>query len=651
MRIHSVILKDFRQYKGEQKVEFADKEKITVIEGPNGAGKSNLFKSIQWCMYGSDILEKSEDQVPLINEETLRRMDEGERSKVKVEIKLGEENPQYTVTREANIKKNKFSAEMTYEDFYIMEKEESGWKDHNDYESEALIQRILPSKIKNFYFFDGEQLDTYFRQGTERKVKSTVEEVSQIDILDLAVEHMNNTEGNLSREYKGEIGDKIEKKTEAIERKKGEIEEIKKKLESLDEDIQRKKTEIDKIDQKLGDTDISSVKNQQQKREELKNELDTLNNQISEEKKKLREQIIEDSPKILAKDALEIAKQEIDKKDEEVGLPPNIRATFVKALIDSGECICGNHIQEEEENNLEKVMQDESIDGVSSMAIDGKYKTRDALSEIEEFNNFSKDVISRINSKENRKGEIKDKIEKISDTLQGIGKEEDLDIGQLETDRKQLVEDKEKLVNEEGRKEQRLNRLKNEKDELEKERSKLTSRRSKNKELNNKMEAMQKGKELLKDVKEDILQEVRSDIQKKTEKQFFELIWKDDFQEVKITDEFSVEVINEHGRNAINKLSAGERQALALSFMAALKNISGYDFPVVIDTPLGRISEEPRLNIAENLPNYLEGTQLTLLVTNTEYDEKFKDRIQGEVGEEYVLDFDETTSSTTVKRR
>lgn len=648
MKLHSAKLKDFRQYRGEQEIKFSDEDKITVIEGSNGAGKSNLFKALQWCLYGKDVLESSEDDIPLINEETLKWMEDGDRSKVKVEVKLGVDNPRYTITREANIKKLIDGSEKTYEDFYVMEKSNSGWEEKSDYESEALIQRILPSKIRNFYFFDGEQLDTYFRQGTERKVKMTVEEVSQIDILDDAVSHMDRTESDLSRGYEGKLGDEIEEKTEAIERKDETIEELKNGLKNLSQEIQEKKKEINKIDRRLGEADISTVKAQQDRREELKKELDSINGELDEEEKKLREQIIEDSPKILAEGAIIEAKEEIDKKDEEVGLPPNIRATFVKALIDSGQCICGNHIDEDEENNLEKVMQDESIDGVSSLAIDGKYKTRDALKEIEDFEQVSEEIMSNIKQKEDRKEEIKQEIENISETLQGIGKEDDLDVGKIENNRQSLVSEKENLVNEEGRKEQRIDSIKEKRDKLEKERSKLASKKSKNKELNNKMEAMQRGKKLLNDVKEEILQEVRSDIQESTERQFFELIWKDDFREVKIAEDFSVEVINEHGRNALNKLSAGERQALALSFMAALKNISGYEFPVIIDTPLGRISEEPRLNIAENLPKYLDDTQLTLLVTNTEYDDKFKEKIAGEVGKGYRLEFDEENSSTEV---
>ena len=45
-----------------------------------------------------------------------------------------------------------------------------------------------------------------------------------------------------------------------------------------------------------------------------------------------------------------------------------------------------------------------------------------------------------------------------------------------------------------------------------------------------------------------------------------------------------LQVFNKFGSNVKLDLSAGERQVLALSFVAALKDITGYKAPVLIDT-------------------------------------------------------------------
>ena len=126
---------------------------------------------------------------------------------------------------------------------------------------------------------------------------------------------------------------------------------------------------------------------------------------------------------------------------------------------------------------------------------------------------------------------------------------------------------------------------------------------------------------------------------------FNQLIWKDEDYTIDLDDSYQISVSGDGSENnRIGSLSAGETQVLALSFMAALSDISGFDAPVVIDTPLGRISGENRTLIAQNLPTYLSDTQLTFLMTDTEYAGDVKRFLKGKVANKYVLDFDGGTT-------
>ncbi len=141
---------------------------------------------------------------------------------------------------------------------------------------------------------------------------------------------------------------------------------------------------------------------------------------------------------------------------------------------------------------------------------------------------------------------------------------------------------------------------------------------------------------------------IRKQIESKTNDFFLDLIWKKEaFREVTIDPDYKISVISESGKSSLGTLSAGERQILALSFMAALYTVSGFDAPIIIDTPLGRISGEPRKNIAKSLPDYLSKTQVTLLMTDTEYTEDVRKELLKRIGKEYRLDFRD--KSTRVK--
>jgi DNA sulfur modification protein DndD len=159
-------------------------------------------------------------------------------------------------------------------------------------------------------------------------------------------------------------------------------------------------------------------------------------------------------------------------------------------------------------------------------------------------------------------------------------------------------------------------------------------------------------KGLMEGIREKIIGDVRSQLEKETENFFFNMIWKKEaFSKMEITDtgtEYKISVKSDRDKECLGDLSAGERQVLALAFTAALYNVSGYDVPVIIDTPLGRISDETSEKIAGSLPGYLSDTQVVLLVTDKEYSEAVRKKLSSHVGKEYVLKYDEKTKCSKV---
>ena len=159
-----------------------------------------------------------------------------------------------------------------------------------------------------------------------------------------------------------------------------------------------------------------------------------------------------------------------------------------------------------------------------------------------------------------------------------------------------------------------------------------------------------KSLDVLKKIKDEIMENVRKEIEEKTKAQFLDLIWKKEtYRDVKIDDDYQISVLDQYGMEGIGTLSAGERQALALSFIAALNGVSGFDVPIIIDTPLGRMSKEPKKNIASNLPNYFRGKQVILLVTDEEYTIEVRDKLSKRVGKEYLINFRENKKGSEAK--
>lgn len=98
-----------------------------------------------------------------------------------------------------------------------------------------------------------------------------------------------------------------------------------------------------------------------------------------------------------------------------------------------------------------------------------------------------------------------------------------------------------------------------------------------------------------------------------------------------------------------HRLSAGEKQLLAIAFLWGLAKVSGLRLPVAIDTPLGRLDSSHRQNLVEK---YFPAAshQVILLSTDTEIGKKEVETLRSNeaIAREYLLKYDSATRQTTV---
>lgn len=97
-----------------------------------------------------------------------------------------------------------------------------------------------------------------------------------------------------------------------------------------------------------------------------------------------------------------------------------------------------------------------------------------------------------------------------------------------------------------------------------------------------------------------------------------------------------------------HRISAGERQLLALAILWGLARASGRRIPVVIDTPLGRLDSSHKLNM---VTRYFPAAshQVLLLSTDEEVDESYYAQLEPHVGRAYRLVHDEGIGATHVE--
>lgn len=648
MQIDYLLMKNFRQY-ADTKIEFARSKEsnFTVIEGENGAGKTNILNAITWCLYGNENhIDTKYGGLPRVHIPAFEQT-KNEPVEVVVEIQLiDSDGNKRKITRKQIFRKLdearvvESPALLSY-----MWQEERDWKGPSiDSDAQYVINNLIPESLEEYFFFDGERMDLYFREKSHKEIKEAVFQISQLEMLDVVIDHLGARRSILVKAAKG-LSPKVKELQEKIEiyqrSQRPDSEELASKLQEKE----KKEQEERGIIEKLRKSSYEHIRELQKRRDELEEELKGLTRDIKALEDSQLQFLHSKMPSLFCYNALTLTGKLIQNQKEAGQIPPLIQGVFIKGLLQKNRCICGSDLSKKDEYSIqrrkkvESLLEEKELSSISAELIETNLRTIDLLQGIEGFKERSIEISKKINElKENKKPKIAN-LERLADEL----KNSDIEaVSKLEEDRQKVSYEKEEIVGRIAVLRNTIERRDAQIRQFQKDLNDELQEENKFNFLASQLSVCNEAAEAADYVKTTIMFEVKNEIEKQTSQQFLSLIWKKGtYKGVKIDDDYNISVPHVSGREGLGTLSAGERQVCALSFMAALNNVSGFDVPLIIDTPLGRISNEPTKNIAENLPKYLKGKQVTLLVTDKEFSKEVQESLSNKIGKTYKIDVQE----------
>jgi len=654
--ISSIEMTNFRQYSGKQTLDFLDdkSKNVIIILGKNGSGKSNILNALTWCLYGTEVHKekdtKTSDSMPIVNTKVLGELGENERTfaEVCVYLKVGRDT--WTIKRRIEGGKNN-DGSLFFEQSKLTVVHPIGGQDKIDTGegTQLLINNLLPDALKNSFFIDGEQLREFFRISTPEKISKAIDTVSQLDLVYNSIKHLTQYEKVLRKNIK-DVTPQLKEIQNRIQFIQDEDETRTAQIKIKREEKEKNEKDLIEVKEFLKTHNSSVIAALERERQLLEDAVKSFQALINKRQQERNSYLVDIAPFIYLKKELKQTYDFIEEKVEKGELPPRIKETFVKELLEKGICICGNKLEGEAKKELEEYSKKLSLSELSEISIIGKTTIDDIFNDIDQFpekidqfNAEIDDLKWELEKKERRIEEISSQIKdvQIDEIKRYENRREEL-IGLIEKS-KQII----KLLDAE---------LKTSADELEKLRKREESELSKDRKYASYKEKLALVKDALKvlqDTEVIIKNKIRNQVEEYTEKNFLTLIRKKSaFKDVSINENYEVRVEHAHGYNVINDLSAGEYLILGLSFMSSLMTISGFHAPVIIDTPLAKIDDEHREYITTELPKFLEGTQLILLVTPTEYDQRVKANIEKFIvpGNFFEIKEDETKTESMVVR-
>ena len=201
--------------------------------------------------------------------------------------------------------------------------------------------------------------------------------------------------------------------------------------------------------------------------------------------------------------------------------------------------------------------------------------------------------------------------------------------------------------------EQRAKKCLTEYEKVKKDLEKYSQNTIDRKNANHIIETISKVQDSLKIFKEKLTLKKLNKLEVEVTECFRYLLHKSDLvhRVVIATEDFSLSLYDPQGQPVEkHRLSAGEKQLLAIAFLWGLARVSGLNLPIAIDTPLGRLDSSHRQNLIER---YFPAAshQVILLSTDTEIAEKEINslREQDAIAREYLLKYDPKQRQTRIE--
>ncbi|MCG8607454.1 DNA sulfur modification protein DndD, partial [bacterium] len=509
---------------------------------------------------------------------------------------------------------------------------------------EDFIDELIPYDISQFFFFVGEKIQDFVKD-EDKEFAESLEKVLGISLYERLNGDLEEVRRRILRKYNEDEDARI--KLKEIEK---EIIECEKIVYRTEESIDSVKGEIESIEERLEAIDIETRRITSVKAQTLE--------EYESEKSKLEEEKIIHEQKIFAaiQDELpfliigslcdelveQLAKEQRlnDFLSAQTSLEPKINE-ISRRLFEGEEPAQPLSTQQKKfyiqklKNILNDTLGEKPPDLFNVMPLHNLAKND--MMNIQTKVRTTRHIVNSLVANLSRLQEIEPKLRTIAKTKKQAG---DPEANKLYEERGKLDE---KMQTKKNQIEDWLAEIDIQKGQIaskKRQRTDYESRVERTERMKHQIEYTKRLRKVLDEFSHRLRAEKVDRLQEYTLEMWNNLAHKkDQVRNIKINPDrqFSIELFDiEDQLIDKTKLSAGEKELLAISLIWALSKLANRSLPVVIDTPLGRLDTIHRANIAQH---YFSNAshQVILLSTNTEIIGREYEAIKPFVSKKFIL--------------
>ena len=607
MKIKNIEYENFRNFKDHGMIKCSTDGKVTIIYGKNGDGKTTLHQLFQWIIYGQVKFNKTTTD-HLYNLAYENELDYGQVFNVWGRIDFEHSGSEFSLTRTYTYKKGVDDSEKIGEDLSLQKMDDDyNWKRVD--KPEESIEKMLPSGLAEYFFFDGESMIADLRvkgRDSASKLRKALYSMFDLDVIESAINHIGRTDLKttvLGKLYLGKSsigsGSEVSAIKTNIETAQNLIAQKTEQIEKCDGEKEEKKKIIQTISEQIGST--KSKADYEKQRRDLKKQRDVFLENANSAQHQFGDEVMSMFPQLLISKAVNDAKNKLNLQANKSQLPSGINRRLISYLLklNTKTCICGRDLCDDEREHIRKFLDMMPPKSYSSMYQDF---TKTAARWGNGYDKQSVEgIIKRVLINQNSASECEKKIKELDDSEKNSKDIEDLVVGRQKAEDR--VAELDRMIN--GLNSQ-IEKAKPYLKKQMKDYDKLTEANELGRIATEKIEIMQEVLRYFSDKLDKESVEYSKKLQVNIQNLLDNMLTSR--RNVSVSQEFAVRVTDSY-----NDESKSEGQFAVVSFayiggiLKMLKdddNLQGKEYPLVLDGPFSKLDPDQRQNVVNMLPTF-----------------------------------------------
>lgn len=566
---------------------------VIFLNGRNGRGKTSFQSAIRWCIYGAD------NPSHWLSRWAINEHKEGAQIEMSVElgVELDGHGTNASIKRTQVFEKTKDAAvrRVGQENVVVRVINPDGMTDVLA-QPETWLRKYFPKRFMNFFLFDGELMKNFFDTRVKGAIENAVREIAGVDYFEEVQSKLQLAHNTIDKAIAKMSGGDAERLRRELEdarklafRVRDEVSKDLQELSDLEEELKEKQATWAAIKDAAADAERD---------QEIRVLLDEKHKTLGALENDLTRQTQNAGSAALLAGAIGIVESEIRKAHEMGTLPPPFNPASLQHLLDRGSCICGTDLDSEtaasqEINQLILNFEKASVVG-KRLDLTGRRieilaeRTKSEFETIRAINSQIVETRQDIERLRNEQEALATGLEKSDNvTIAGLGKRIE-ELNRLIPDKRVQIADAQRDLHE---------HLEPAEKKAQARFDEVSAKEGEVKQLQAQAVLAGELAQAAGAIHSVAIQLVRERLEQSISEKFS--VVKEGTFVTKVTEDFDVLTLEQDGSETT--LSEGEKMMKAYIFSFALREVVGLAFPLVVDTPFGRLDEFFREEVAKML--------------------------------------------------